>query len=233
VDGQEPVRTDIRMLDVDANFFEALGIPIVRGRTFNSTDTPGLRRAAVITESLARRFNSDPIGWRLLLQAGSPQETYVSVVGVAKNVGISEVGRVLDGTVFVSNSQAEGFLASTLEVRTAGPPMQHIPAIREALRRIDPNLRASQVSTETELVRQRLAPTRYIAVAWSAFGGMALLLTSIGLYGLLSHVVARRTNEIGIRMTLGARGRPPSSSQTYAARISFSGNARTSHQVTI
>ena len=59
--------------------------------------------------------------------------------------------------------------------------------------------------TETELVRQKLEPTRYIAVSWTAFGGVALLLTSIGLYGLLSHSVARRTNEIGIRMALGAR----------------------------
>src|SRR6185369_2348486 len=75
----------------------------------------------------------------------------------------------------------------------------------EALRRIDPNLRASQVFTETELVQQKLAPTRYIAIAWAAFGGVALLLTAIGLYGLLSHNVARRTNEIGIRMALGAQ----------------------------
>jgi ABC-type antimicrobial peptide transport system permease subunit len=66
-------------------------------------------------------------------------------------------------------------------------------------------LRASEVVTETELARRKLAPTRYIAVAWVAFGGAALLLTSIGLYGLLSHVVTRRTNEIGIRMAIGAR----------------------------
>ena len=84
--------------------------------------------------------------------------------------------------------------------------MQLLPAIRETLRRIEPNLRASQVATERELVDRALSQTRYIAAAWALFSGIALLLTSIGLYGLLSYAVARRINEIGIRMALGARG---------------------------
>jgi ABC-type lipoprotein release transport system permease subunit len=129
----------------------------------------------------------------------------VEIVGVVGNVGVSKIGSDIDGTVFMPGSQQEGLLP-TFEVRTAGLPMQLLPAIRETLRRIDPNLRAYQVATERELVDRTLSQTRYIAAGWALFSGIALLLTSIGLYGLLSHAVARRTNEIGIRMALGARG---------------------------
>jgi ABC-type antimicrobial peptide transport system permease subunit len=131
--------------------------------------------------------------------------SFVEIIGVVNNVGVSEIGNDIDGTVFLAGSLQEGFLSS-FEVRTAVPPMQLLPDVREALRRIDPNLRASQASTETELVQRILTETRYMAVVWAAFGGIALLLTSIGLYGLLSHMVTRRTNEIGVRMALGARG---------------------------
>jgi predicted lysophospholipase L1 biosynthesis ABC-type transport system permease subunit len=110
----------------------------------------------------------------------------------------------VDGTIFSPAAQQQTLL-STFEVRTAEAPLLVVPAIRQALRRIDPDLRASEVVTETELARRKLAPTRYIAVAWVAFGGVALLLTSIGLYGLLSHIVTQRTNEIGIRVAIGAR----------------------------
>ena len=198
-----PVKQSVRIHTVDGDFFSALGIPVVRGRSFSRDDVVGAKPVAVITESLARQFGSDPIGWRLA-PGLDERPNSVEIVGVVGNVGVSQIGSDIDGTVFLPGSQQQGFLP-TFEVRTAGPPMQLLPGIRETLRRIDPNLRAYQVATETELVDRTLAQTRYIAAGWALFSGIALLLTSIGLYGLLSHVVARRTNEIGIRMALGAR----------------------------
>jgi predicted permease len=204
VEGLQPVIQSVRIHTVDRDFFAVLGIPLVRGRAFLRDDAVGSKRVAIITESLARHFGSEPIGWRL--QPGLDERPYeVEIVGVVGNVGVSEIGNNIDGTVFLPGSQQQGFLP-TFEVRTAGPPMQLLPAIRETLRRIEPNLRASQVATEKELVDRALSQTRYIAAAWALFSGIALLLTSIGLYGLLSYAVARRINEIGIRMALGARG---------------------------
>jgi predicted permease len=204
VNGSQPVKQSVRIQTVDREFFDVLGIPLVRGRSFLRDDVVGGKPVAIITETLARQLGSDPIGWRLQLGLDERPKS-LEIVGVVGNVGVSEIGNNIDGTVFLPGSQQQGFLP-TFEVRTAGPPMQVLPAIRETLRRIDPNLRAYQVATERELVDRALSQTRYIAAAWALFSGIALLLTSIGLYGLLSHAVARRVNEIGIRMALGARG---------------------------
>jgi ABC-type antimicrobial peptide transport system permease subunit len=193
----------VRLHRIQPNFFEMLGIPLLRGRVFNASDTADSPAVVVITESLARKIGGNPIGYRFR-QGGRNDGPAVEIVGVVRNIGISEVGTSVDGTIFYPATQQKALL-STFEVRTSQAPLTAIPAIREALRRIDPNLRASQVVTETELARRKLVATRYITVAWVAFGGVALLLTSIGLYGLLSHGVSRRTNEIGIRMALGAR----------------------------
>jgi putative ABC transport system permease protein len=205
VEGAEPPSTgQIRLHRVHSNFFETLGIRLVRGRGFDKNDGPGSPSVAIITESLAAKISGDPIGWRFRQGRNVSADPATEIVGVVQNVGVSEVGTGIDGTIFFPSSQQKG-LMSTFEVRTSQAPLLAVPAIRETLRRIDPNLRASQVVTETELARRKLEPTRYITLAWVAFGGIALLLTSIGLYGLLSHGVAHRTNEIGIRMALGAR----------------------------
>jgi hypothetical protein len=197
------VKQSVRIHTVDRDFFSVLGIPLTRGRSFLRDDVVGGKPVAIITEGLARQLGSDPIGWRVQVGLDERPTSY-EIVGVVGNVGVSQIGSDIDGTVFVPGSQQQGFLP-TFEVRTAGPPLQLLPGIRETLRRIDPNLRAYQVATESELVDRTLSQTRYIAAGWALFSGVALLLTSIGLYGLLSHVVARRTNEIGIRMALGAR----------------------------
>ena len=95
--------------------------------------------------------------------------------------------------------------AAVFQLRTVGDPVAVVGAIREAVRQIDPNLPMMDVATQIEQVEKRLAPERAFAQAYAMFGGLAVLLASIGLFGLMSYSVARRTNEIGIRMALGAR----------------------------
>ena len=99
------------------------------------------------------------------------------------------------------------FGSMIFELRTAMDPQGMIAEIQEAVREIDPNLPVMNVSTQVEEIEQRYSQERYFAQSYSLFGGLAVLLTSIGLFGLASYNVVRRTNEIGIRMALGARGR--------------------------
>src|SRR5258708_38195964 len=96
----------------------------------------------------------------------------------------------------------------TFELRTAADPTATVAAVRDALRRIDPNLPILKVSTQTEQIEQRFAQENVFAQAYALFGGLAVLIASIGLFGLMSYSVARRTNEIGIRIALGAERTP-------------------------
>ena len=93
----------------------------------------------------------------------------------------------------------------TYELRTAGDPTRAVPAVRDTLRRIDPNLPILKISTQAEQIEQRFAQERVFAEAYALFGGLAVLIASVGIFGLMSYSVARRTNEIGIRMALGAK----------------------------
>jgi ABC-type antimicrobial peptide transport system permease subunit len=95
--------------------------------------------------------------------------------------------------------------STVFEVRTTGEPAGVIASVREAVRQIDPNLPLTDVSTQMELVERRFVQERLMAQAYSLFGGLAVLLASVGLFGLMSYSVARRTSEIGIRMALGAQ----------------------------
>jgi len=97
--------------------------------------------------------------------------------------------------------------SATFEVRTAGDPLGSIAAIREAVRQIDPDLPLINVTTQLDEVERRFQQEKLFAQAYALFGGLALLVASVGLFGLMSYSVARRTNEIGIRMALGAEGR--------------------------
>jgi len=175
------------------------------GRGFTDRDDQKAPKVAVINEAAARKFfpNENPIGRRFGYTIETAAE--LEIVGVLRDAKYASVRDPVPPTMYVPYLQQPRTPQTVFQIRTAGDPTSAIGAIREAVRQIDPNLPLMNVSTQLELVEQRLQQERVFARAYTLFGGLALLLASIGLFGLMSYSVARRTNEIGIRMALGAR----------------------------
>jgi predicted permease len=158
----------------------------------------------VINEAAAKKYfpNENPIGQRF----GSSVETtdQLEVVGVLRDAKYNSLRDPAPPTMYVPYSQTRAGSAM-IEVRTAGDPTKVTSGVREAVRQVEPNLPMMDVSTQLEQVERRFAQEKIFAQAYTLFGGLALVVASIGLFGLMSYAVARRTNEIGIRMALGAQ----------------------------
>lgn len=198
---------NLHVNSIGARFFETFGIPLVLGRTFNERDAVTARRVAVVNLAFARKYlgDTDPIGRRFGfgdLKASSS----IVIVGMVGDALYGQLRREVLPTVFVPYSQDVHQLGGmTFEVRTEGDPATWIAAIRQAVRGLDGNLPLFGIKTQTEEIEQATFQERLFARLSSFFGLLALALACVGLYGITSYAVARRTNEIGIRMALGAR----------------------------
>jgi putative ABC transport system permease protein len=198
---------------VSPGFFNTLGIPMLAGRDFTDHDTLGSEAVAVVSETFVRKFmtDRDPIGRTFTIETGpgEPAPMY-HIIGVARDTKYLELREDFQPLAFLALSQDDRqgpfVTKETLLIRSRAPLTSLVPAVKRAVTEVDPRI-LGDFQSMTSQVDKTLMRERLMAMLSGFFGGLAALLATIGLYGVMSYTVARRRNEIGIRMALGAERR--------------------------